>query len=67
MNMTQTDAWRAAVEMRQKFADDAANVASCRADQCFDLGDLDGFRAWNKITHTILEIERPPEPCDARH
>lgn len=67
MNMSPTDAWRAAVEMRKKFPSDAANVASCRADQCFDLGDLDGFRTWNRITHTILEIERGPAPCEVRH
>jgi hypothetical protein len=67
MTLKLSEAWRAAVEMRKAFAGEAVAVASSRADQCFELGDLEGFRSWNRIANTLLEIERHPQPCEARH
>ena len=65
--MSLSEAWHAAIDMRRKFASEAVRIAATRADRCFDLGDLDGFRAWNRITHSILEIERRPDLSEVRH
>ncbi len=65
MNLSRV--WRSALELKKRYAGEAACAASERAERCFASGDIDGFRAWNRVQHAIVEIDREPHPQDLVH
>ena len=62
--MNLSEVLRAARELKKQYPQDAAGAASARADACFNRGDLDGFRNWNRVAHAIREMDRPPHPSE---
>ena len=65
--MKLSDVWRTAVDLKKRFANEAASAASERAERCFASGDMDGFRSWNRVQHAIVEIDREPMPHEVMH
>ena len=65
--MNLSDVWRTALDLKKQYANEAASVASERAERSFAVGDMDGFRVWNRVQHAIVEIEREPKPHEVMH
>jgi len=65
--MKLSDVWRTALDLKKQYAAEAASAASERAERCFASGDIEGFRAWNRIQHAIVEIDREPLPYEIMH
>jgi hypothetical protein len=53
-------AYRIAVEMLQSFGDEAANVASERAESCRRKGDEKEAGLWDRVTAFSVHITRQP-------
>jgi hypothetical protein len=56
--MTLGDAFHIAIELRERFRDEAANVAAEWADACNDSGDAAGFDAWNRVCAMITHLDQ---------
>lgn len=54
--MSLTTVQTIALELYAKFGEEAPHVASKRADSCQRIGDLDGFKYWNKVCAMIVRI-----------
>ncbi len=65
--MNLSHVWRTALDLKKQYANGAASAASERAEHCFARGDIDGFRAWNRVQHAIVEIDRDPLPYEIMH
>jgi hypothetical protein len=58
------DIWRCAALMIKQYGDSAAIEAAARADEYREKGELDGERAWVRITEAIDEL-RTVNPDEA--
>lgn len=56
--MDEIGIWRAAQEMRELYAADAAFKARGRAGQLFDQGDIKGFWVWMGVARALKELDR---------
>jgi len=65
--MNLTEVWRTALNLKKQYSKEAASAASERAERCFATGDIEGFRAWNRVQHAIVEIDREPLPHEILH
>jgi hypothetical protein len=54
------DIWRAATLLIRKHGADAEVVATGRADEMLDRGDLDGKMVWLRIKRAIVELQTVP-------
>ena len=56
--MTELDIWRSANILLKRYGGEAVFIASKRADELLDQGDVQGCSAWVRIAKAIIELER---------
>lgn len=56
------DVYRAAKLLIDQNGEEAAIMASKRADQCLAEGDRDGQRLWMQIVKAVLELKNTTKP-----
>jgi hypothetical protein len=64
--MQEIDIWRTAGTIISIWGDEAALVASMRADNFLESGDMEAFLVWRRVIAAVKAVQRKSPAADER-